>query len=153
MLSAGIDKLASEDGGGPSLLFHVIEGGFHETHPIHHPIQVFEIIDLGQGRSVSVMLGGGGYGLDPFDPQDVISFLDQIVQVDARVRQRHGTQPHLPLPPGQMEGGRQSYLERIGLILRKFASVGMTGERHVEGHLVVYGSVSLLGNGGCFTLF
>ena len=101
-----VDKFASEDGGGPSLLFHVIEGGFHETHPIHNPIQVFEIIDLGQGRSVSVMLGGGGHGLDPFDPQDVISFLDKIVHVDARVRQRHGTQSHLPLTPGQMEGRR-----------------------------------------------
>ena len=106
VLSTGVDKFASEDGGGPSSLFHVIEGGFHETHPIHNPIQVFEIIDLGQGRSVSVMLGGGGHDLDPFDPQDVISFLDQIVHVDARVRQRHGTQPHLPLTPGQMEGCR-----------------------------------------------
>ena len=106
VLSTGVDKFASEDGGGPSLLFHVIERGFHETHPIHNPIQVFEVIDLGQGRSVSVMLGGGGHGLDPFDPQDVISFLDQIVHVDAHVRQRHGTQPHLPLTPGQMEGCR-----------------------------------------------
>ena len=42
----GIDKFGSSDGGGASLLFHVIEGGFHETHPIHYPIQVFEIIDV-----------------------------------------------------------------------------------------------------------
>ena len=71
-----------------------------ETQAIHNPIQLFEIVDFGKGRPVSVMTGGGGNGLDPFDPQHVISFLDQIVHVDARVRQRDGAQPHLPLAAG-----------------------------------------------------
>ena len=104
VLSTGVDKFASEDRGGASLLFHVIEGRFHETHAIHNPIQVFEIIDVDFGCPDGVLLDGGRNVLDPTDVQDVISFLDQIVHVDARVRQRHGTQPHLPLTPGQMEG-------------------------------------------------
>ena len=106
VLSTGVDKFASEDRGGVSLLFHVIEGGFHETHPIHNPIQVFEIVDVDFGCPDGVLLDGGGNVLDPTDVQDVVSFLDQIVHVDAHVRQRHGTQSHLPLTPGQMEGGR-----------------------------------------------
>ena len=28
-------------------LFHMSNGGFHETHPIHHPIQIFIVIDFG----------------------------------------------------------------------------------------------------------
>ena len=106
VLSTGVDKFASEDRGGASLLFHVIEGGYHETQAIHNPIQVFEIIDVDFGCPDGVLLDGGGNVLDPAHVQDVISFLDQIVHVDARVRQRHSTQPHLPLTPGQMEGCR-----------------------------------------------
>ena len=106
VLAIIVDKSTSQHRCGPSLLLHMIDGHFHETHPIHNPIQVFEIVDLGQGRSVSVMAGGGEHGLDPFDPQYVSSFLDQIVPVDARVRELHGTQPHLPLTSGQMEGMR-----------------------------------------------
>ena len=105
-LSTGVDKFASEDGGGPSLLFHVIEGRFHETHPIHNPIQVFEIVDVDFRSTDGILFAGGGNVLDPTEVQDVISFLDQIVHVDARVWQRHGTQPHLPLTPRQMEGRR-----------------------------------------------
>ena len=102
----GIDKFTSQDGFGASLLFHMVEGRFHETHPIHHPIQVFEIVDVDFGGPDSRLFAGGGQVLDPSDVQDVFSFREQIVHVDARVRQRHGTQSHLPLTPGQMEGGR-----------------------------------------------
>ena len=84
----------------------MIEGGFHETHPIHNPIQVFEIVDVDFCGPDGRLFAGGGKVLDPTDVQDVFSFREQIVHVDARVWQRHGTQPHLPLTPGQMEGGR-----------------------------------------------
>ena len=102
----GIDKFTSEDGFGASLLFHMVEGGFHETHPIHHPIQVFEIVDVDFRGPNGRLFAGGRHVLDPSDVQDVFSFWEQIVHVDARVRQRHGTQSHLPMPPGQMERGR-----------------------------------------------
>ena len=101
-----VDKFPSQHRGGPSLLFHVIDGRFHETHPIHNPIQVFEIVDVDFGCTDGVFLDGRGKVLDPAIVQDVISFLEQIVHVDARVRQRHGTHSHLPLSPGQMEGVR-----------------------------------------------
>ena len=99
----GIDKFGSSDGFGASLLFHVIEGSFHETHPIRHPIQVFEIVDVDFCRIDGFFFAGGRQVLEPTNLQDVFSFGEQIVHVDARVRQRHGTQSHLPLPPGQME--------------------------------------------------
>ena len=99
----GIDKFGSSDGGSASLLFHVIEGGFHETHAIHHPIQVLEIVDVDFCRIDGFFFAGGRQVLEPANLQDVFSFGEQIVHVDARVRQRHGTQSHLPLPPGQME--------------------------------------------------
>ena len=86
-LAIGIDKFASEDSFGTSLLFHVIEGGFHETHTIHHPIQVFEIVDVDFRGPDGGLFAGGGHVLDPTDVQDVFSFLEQIVHVDARVRQ------------------------------------------------------------------
>ena len=102
----GIDKFGSSDGSGASLLFHVVEGGFHETHAIHHPIQVFEIVNVDFRTIDGFFFAGGGKVLEPANLQDVFSFGEQIVHVDARVRQRHGTQSHLPLPPGQMERGR-----------------------------------------------
>ena len=70
----GIDKFASEDGLAASLLFHVIEGGFHETHPIHHPIQVFEIVDVDFCGPNGGLFAGGRKVLDPTDVQDVFSF-------------------------------------------------------------------------------
>ena len=83
----GIDKFASEDGLAASKLFHVIEGGFHETHPIHHPIQVFEIVDVDFRGPDGRLFAGGRNVLDPSDVQDVFSFREQVVHVDARVRQ------------------------------------------------------------------
>ena len=73
-LAMGIDKFASEDGFGASLLFHVIEGGFHETHAIHHPIQVFEIVDVDFRGPNGGLFTGGRHVLDPSDVQDVFSF-------------------------------------------------------------------------------
>ena len=101
----GIDKFATQDGLAASLLFYMVEGGFHETHAIRHPIQVFEIVDVDFRGPNGGLFAGGRQVLDPSDVQDVFSFGEQIVHVDARVRQRHGTQSHLPLPPGQMERG------------------------------------------------
>ena len=74
VLSTGVDKFAPQDGLVAPLLFYVVEGGFHETHPIHHPIQVFEIVDVDFGGPDGVLLDGGGNVLDPSNVQDVFSF-------------------------------------------------------------------------------
>ena len=62
-------------------LFQVSNGGFHETHPIHHPIQMLNVIDEGlcaiyfaRGR-FPVFSTRFGIGLVPGRRQDVPIFL------------------------------------------------------------------------------
>ena len=46
-------KASSLDGCFLALLLQVCNGGFHETHAIHHPIQILDVIDDGLSGAYS----------------------------------------------------------------------------------------------------
>ena len=74
-----------------ALLFQVSNGGFHESHAIHHPIPMLDVIDEGLSRASATGHGAiaftrGGIGLVPGRPHDVPIFLHQVVQIDVCIR-------------------------------------------------------------------
>ena len=72
-------------------LFQMGNRSFHETHAIHYPIQILDVLDDGLRRAYARCHGAigftrGGIGDLPGRPHDVAVFFDQLVQIDAGIR-------------------------------------------------------------------
>ena len=72
-------------------LFQVGNRGFHETHAIHHPIQILDVLDDGLRRAYArchfpTASIGFGIGDLPGRRHDVAVFVDQLVQIHAGIR-------------------------------------------------------------------